>query len=40
MKSLLKFFCSVKLAIFLLIIIILASMLGTFIPQHRSLDEY
>ena len=40
MKSLLKFFCSVKLAIFLLIIITLASMLGTFIPQHRSLDEY
>jgi len=40
MKSLLKLFCSVKLAIFLLIIIILASMLGTFIPQHRSLDEY
>ncbi len=40
MKSILKFFCSVKLAIFLLIIIILASMLGTFIPQHRSLDEY
>jgi len=36
----LKFFCSVKLAIFLLIIITLASMLGTFIPQHRSLDEY
>ena len=40
MKSLLKLFCSVKLAIFLLIIITLASMLGTFIPQHRSLDEY
>lgn len=40
MKSMLKFFCSVKLAIFLLIIITLASMLGTFIPQHRSLDDY
>lgn len=40
MKSLWNFFNSVKLAIFLLIIITLASMLGTFIPQHRSLDEY
>ncbi len=40
MKSLLKFFCSVKLAIFLLIIITLVSILGSFIPQHRSLDEY
>ena len=40
MKSLLNFFNSVKLAIFLLIIITLVSMLGSLIPQHRSLDEY
>jgi cytochrome c biogenesis protein len=40
MKSLLKFFSSVKLAIVLLIIITLASMLGTLIPQQRSPDEY
>jgi len=40
MKSLWNFFNSVKLAIFLLIIITLASILGTFIPQNRSLDEY
>ncbi len=40
MKSLLNFFNSVKLAIFLLIIITLVSILGSFIPQHRSLDEY
>lgn len=40
MKSLLKFFSSVKLAVVLLIIITLASMLGTFIPQQRSPDEY
>ncbi len=40
MKSLLNFFNSVKLAIFLLVIITLASILGTLIPQNRSLDEY
>ncbi len=40
MKSLWNFFNSVKLAIFLLIIITLASILGTLIPQNRSLDEY
>jgi len=40
MKSLWNYFSSVKLAIFLLIIITLASILGTFIPQNRSLDEY
>ena len=40
MKSLWNFFNSVKLAIFLLIIITLVSMLGSLIPQHRSLDEY
>jgi cytochrome c biogenesis protein len=40
MKSLLNYFSSVKLAIFLLIIITLASILGTLIPQNRSLDEY
>lgn len=40
MKSLLSFFNSVKLAIFLLVIITLVSILGSFIPQHRNLDEY
>jgi cytochrome c biogenesis protein len=40
MKSLWNFFNSVRLAIFLLIIITLASILGTLIPQNRSLDEY
>lgn len=40
MKSFLKFFSSVKLAITLLIIITGASILGTLIPQHRSPAEY
>jgi cytochrome c biogenesis protein len=40
MKSFLNFFSSVKLAIFLLIFITLASILGTLIPQHRSPAEY
>lgn len=40
MKSLLKSLSSVKLAIVLLIIITLASVVGTFIPQQRSMDEY
>ena len=40
MKSLLDFFSSVRLAIFLLIIITLASIIGTPIPQNRGLDEY
>jgi cytochrome c biogenesis protein len=40
MKALIKFFSSVKLAIFLIIIIALASLLGTLIPQQRSPDEY
>lgn len=40
MKSFMQFFSSVKLAIFLLIIITAASMLGTLIPQHRSPAEY
>jgi len=40
MKSLLKFFSSVKLAIVLLIIITCASILGTLIPQQRSTAEY
>ena len=40
MKSFLQFFSSVKLAIFLLIIITAASMLGTLIPQQRSSAEY
>jgi cytochrome c biogenesis protein len=40
MKSFLDFFSSVKLAIFLLIFITIASVLGTLIPQHRSPAEY
>jgi len=40
MKSIIKSLSSVKLAIVLLIIIASASMLGTFIPQQRSPDEY
>lgn len=40
MKSMIKFFSSVKLAIVLLIIITLASVLGTLVPQHRSTAEY
>jgi cytochrome c biogenesis protein len=40
MKPLIKFFSSVKLAIFLIIIVALASLLGTLIPQQRSPDEY
>lgn len=40
MKSLTRFFSSVKLAIILLIIITIASTLGTLIPQQRSPQEY
>lgn len=40
MKSFINFFSSVKLAIFLLIFITVASILGTLIPQHRSPAEY
>jgi len=40
MKSFIAFFSSVKLAIVLLIIITIASILGTLIPQHRSTAEY
>lgn len=40
MKSLFKYFSSVKLAIALLIIITLASVVGTLIPQQRSPEEY
>jgi cytochrome c biogenesis protein len=40
MKSFIRFFSSVKLAIVLLIIITIASILGTLIPQHRSPAEY
>ncbi len=40
MKSFLNIFSSVRLAIVLLIIITLASILGTLIPQHRSPAEY
>jgi len=40
MKAFIDFFSSIKLAIFLLIIITLASILGTLVPQHRSPAEY
>lgn len=40
MKSLIQSLSSVKLAIALLIIIIIASTVGTLIPQHRSQAEY
>lgn len=40
MKSLIRIFSSVKLAIILLIIITVASLLGTLIPQQRSVQEY
>jgi len=40
MKTLIDFFSSVKLAAFLLIIITVASILGTLVPQHRSPAEY
>ncbi len=40
MKSIVNFFSSVKLAIFLIIIITAASIIGTFIPQLRSTEEY
>lgn len=40
MKTLLRFFTSVRLAIILLIIIIFSSILGTLIPQGRSAEEY
>jgi cytochrome c biogenesis protein len=39
-KSFLHIFSSVKLAIFLLIVITLASVFGTLVPQHRSPEEY
>ena len=40
MKTFLQFFNSVKLAIVLLIIITLASIIGTLIPQDRTMQEY
>jgi cytochrome c biogenesis protein len=40
MKAVIRFFSSVKLAIILLIILAVASILGTLIPQGRSLEEY
>jgi len=40
MKRLIGFFSSVKLAIALIIIITLVSVLGTLVPQQRSLEEY
>jgi len=39
-KVLIKFFTSIRLAIILLIILAVASVLGTLIPQQRSLEEY
>ncbi len=40
MKSITNFFKSIKLAIFLIIIITIASVVGTLIPQLRSAEEY
>ena len=40
MKSIVRFFSSVKLAIVLLIVITVASIMGTLIPQQRSTAEY
>ena len=40
MRPVLKFFSSVKLAIALIILITLASVLGTLIPQGRTEAEY
>ncbi len=40
MKSFVRFFSSVKLAIFLIIILALASVFGTLIPQDRTSEEY
>ncbi len=40
MKRIFKFLSSIKLAIILLIILAAASILGTLIPQGRSLEEY
>ena len=40
MKAFIRFFSSVKLAIILLIILAAASILGTLIPQGRSMEEY
>jgi len=40
MKSIIDFFSSVKLAIFLIIILTLASIVGTLIPQMRGAEEY
>lgn len=39
-NGILKYFTSIKLAIVLLIILAAASILGTLIPQGRSLEEY
>jgi len=40
MKAFIRFFTSIRLAIVLLIILAVASVLGTLIPQQRSLEEY
>jgi cytochrome c biogenesis protein len=40
MKSILNFFSSLKLAIFLIILITVSSVIGTLIPQMRSAQEY
>jgi cytochrome c biogenesis protein len=40
MKAFIKFFTSIRLAIILLIILAVASVLGTLIPQQRGLEEY
>jgi cytochrome c biogenesis protein len=40
MKTIIRFFTSIKLAIVLLIILAVASVIGTLIPQGRSTEEY
>lgn len=40
MKLFIRLFGSVKLAIFLIAVITISSIIGTLIPQHRSMQEY
>ncbi|MBN1274395.1 MAG: cytochrome c biogenesis protein ResB [Candidatus Aminicenantes bacterium] len=40
MKNFIQLFSSIKLALFLIILIILACILGTLIPQHRETEFY
>jgi len=40
MKTIIRFFSSLKLAIVLLILLVAASILGTLIPQGREAADY